>query len=1180
MSKVSKADLDFFAYQWSVEEEQESTIIRVYGITKDNKNVYVRIDNFTPYCYVELPTDIEWNNSRIEMVVNKLSSLNRKMYQPVKKDFVMRRKLYYAWKEKRDIDKPGKLLYKDKLFPFLFFAFRSTEALEKFNYAMKREIDINGIGRIKFNIHEYNKRVSPIVKMLALKKLPAAGWINVKGIKIPETDKESSFDIEIACSYENLKPIDDTSIPIPRVLSFDIEANSTITSAMPNASRPNDKIFQIGCVSSINGVKKKYLFSLGKPDKNIVGDDTILKLYKTEADLIVSLRDFIRQEEFNIILGYNILSWDFLYMIDRAKFTKCLSEFDTMGCLNGIHDKLVAPVFESKAYNAQKLTYLDSEGRLYLDLLPIIKREHKLKNYRLKTVLSHFDLPNKDPLSAKDIFRCYREFSSSSLGKVGKYCVQDANVTLLLYEKLQTWFGMCEMAKTAHVPIFWLFTEGTQIQMYSQVMEYCMYNNYVVMSTGYKLKEGEEEYVGATVLKPIPGKYKKVISFDFASLYPSIMMGYNIDYSTLIPEPENYAIGMYNTKEYLAEWKKFPCFVKLNDHENNIQIWDEVHNKTELKNKVEEVRKKYPKRIIFIQNEKSNIEDKDCHVFEWEDHSNCEHDMDRKRKKNGEFSTAKAKVICGQRYYRFIKPEVGGKGVVPILLESLISRRKLTRADIVKNEKEIRTLLVYILKHAKKETSHFIDSFKSRNKKYFENIEDEVNSLKLDDSFDTSKIKDITDRISFLETTNSILDKRQASYKICANSMYGAMGVKRGQLPLVPGASSVTFKGRSLIEFISTHIPEKYGGVTVYGDTDSSMIYFPHIKNNKDAVDLAEKITKDMEQYFQKPVKLEFEKVYEKYIILTKKRYMAYVANKKGEIIDFINKGVVLTRRENCTFLRDIYYKTATSILDDVDDKTILSDIIDCINTLFERKYSFRNFVITKSLSRSEYNTKTLPAHAQLARKMKERGIPVDTGSRIEYIFTTKCQGMKKFNQGEKVEDLDYFAQWRQYLRVDYLYYMEKQLIKPLDELLKVGLGIENFVKKQYELRLAKWKVTERIRELFSSNIVVEGEPEEVQKPKRVVKKPVVKKEVVKKPVVKKTPLKQHMKKKSPKIVFEDDEESSEIESVLEEQIYHDRASEIESVLEEQMYNRDREKDMWEKYNKDINTIKKPINVY
>lgn len=1638
--KPSKGELDFFAYQWSVEEDNESTMIRLYGITKENKNVYVRIDNFTPYCYVELPTNIDWTESRIELVSEKLSNLNRKIYQPIKKEFVMRRKLYYAWKEKRKERKKKeekenekssvRLTYKDKLFPFLFLAFRSSAALKSFSYTMKKDIEIPGMGLIKFNLHENESGISPVLKLQALKKLPAAGMIHVKGIFIPDYDKESTCEYEISCSYDNLSPIDTSDILEPKVLSVDIEANSTVTSAMPNASRPNDKVFQIGLTSLINKVKKKLLFSLGNPDPKKVGSDVELRTFKNEADLLVALTEYIHEGKFNVIIGYNILGWDFQYMISRAKYTKCFSEFDMMGVLQGKHALEVAPKFESKAYNAQKLVYLDAEGILFLDLLPIIKRGgEKLSNYRLKTVLEHFGLPSKDPLNARDIFRCYREFSPESLGIVGRYCVQDAYVTLLLYEKMQTWYGMCEMAKTSHVPIFYLFSSGTQIQMLSQVMEYCMYNNYVIISNGYVMKEGDE-YMGAIVLTPVPGKYKKVISFDFASLYPSIMMAHNIDYSTLIPEGELYMVDTYDKEQYLDTWTHFPCFLKMSSIDmfnpsNNIEEWDSVRNKSELQTKVEAMKEKYHGKLVGIFKDKSEIPDEHCHVFCWADHSNCliegtpvslgshsvpieklvynkdkiiswnenknglefseqtrfynrgvkecieffmedgtsikctpdhrfltsenkwvearnfnigvdrlkmgvnpplrdyenemkecngwflqvgshkfktdtlheykkllkfsrllglvltdgsvsknranvfvghsidvdnvlndiefltgirpaasrgksiwtigiplcisqymivisgvvigkrtkfpgdiphflkdkncplpvikeflsglfsgdgnspsynssnkqiesisftqskekehittlkymmecirtllnrldissivnseiinnetknygmklhiltedivkfhdnigfyycvhknqrlsavasyfrlrknvwdqreyvtnevkklrdsgiklskavetihnnmrenhpiynnyyslpsktvisdrlkpstvnktknvkitfahkyfpstydylksidalkfftsekegttygvefdkdvlptynlkvvyskpigmrrvydievrdnhsfvanglvthncNHDMTRKRLKNGEFSKSKAmKVICGQRYYRFIKAEYGGKGVVPTLLESLISRRKSTRADIKNNSKEIKDKLISLIKNGGDDdlVKNFIKEFECREKDLFSDIDKDVEKARIEIIDKEEFIK----RIEFLETSNHILDKRQASYKICANSMYGAMGVKKGYLPLLPGASSITYKGRCSIEFISTYIPETYGGVTVYGDTDSSHIYFPHIKNNTDAVNLAEKIVDEIQVFFPKPMKLEFEKIYEKYIILTKKRYMARVANKKGEIIEFIKKGVMLSRRDNCTFARVLYLKTSESILDDVPDKNILEDIIEGLNSLFERKYGFKDFVITKSMARELYKNKTLPAHVQLAYKMRTRGIEVPVGARIEYIFTTRCMDEKKFAQGDKVEDLDYFSQWRRYLRVDYLYYLEKQLIKPLDELIEVGLGIKDFLKNQYTLRMNKWRIMERIKELSTPDIIIEGEEQEEE-----VKKVVVKKSVDKKVIDPNKPKKKRVRK----ISYIDNESESESEADIEITTYED----------------------------------------
>ena len=78
---------------------------------------------------------------------------------------------------------------------------------------------------------------------------------------------------------------------------------------------------------------------------------------------------------------------------------------------------------------------------------------------------------------------------------------------------------------------------------------------------------------------------------------------------------------------------------------------------------------------------------------------------------------------------------------------------------------------------------------------------------------------------------------------------------------------------------------------------------------------------------------------------------------------------------------------------------------------------------------------------------------------------------------------------------------MEKQFVKPLDDLLGVGLGLIDFVKIQFKLRVLKFTICCRIEELFRPKLIFEGdliidevEPKTAAKPKAKRKK----KEVVK----------------------------------------------------------------------------------
>ena len=77
--------------------------------------------------------------------------------------------------------------------------------------------------------------------------------------------------------------------------------------------------------------------------------------------------------------------------------------------------------------------------------------------------------------------------------------------------------------------------------------------------------------------------------------------------------------------------------------------------------------------------------------------------------------------------------------------------------------------------------------------------------------------------------------------------------------------------------------------------------------------------------------------------------------------------------------------------------KELLNRIIYAVDGLFtnyfysedEVKYNYRDFVITKSVSKdsSEYKGKSLPGHVALADKMRKRGVIVPPNSRIEYFY-------------------------------------------------------------------------------------------------------------------------------------------------------------------------------------------------
>jgi DNA polymerase elongation subunit (family B) len=1055
----------FFPYSWHVDdEEEEITCIRIYGIDEKNKNICVRVDNFTPYVYIELPDKVKWNSGNAQLVGNKIDELLGRQ-KPIKKVLMMKKRLYGAHIELNGMT---------KLFPFLFCSFSSRKDIKTLGYKLRNTVNIVGLGALKLKIHESDADV--ILQLTCCRQISTAGWVEFHGKRQQEDDKLTLCDHEFKVKWKHLSSISSDKVPCPKIMGFDIEVNSTNPSAMPNPNKPGDKIFQISCVISRYGEStdkyEKYLLTLGQPDQHVVGDDVLIYMYDTEADLLTGFTDFIREENPNIIVGYNILGFDIPYMIDRAKFNMCIFNFDQQGFHKYAHAREKTIKWSSSAYKNQEFQFLDAEGRVFVDLLPLIKRDFKFSNYKLKTIAEHFIGQTKDPLSVKGIFKCYRigitknkdgEYSKKAqkaMGLVGKYCIKDSALTVMLMDKLQTWTGLTEMAATCCVPIFTLYTQGQQIKVYSQLYKYCMYENIVVEKDTYQVSESER-YVGAHVFPPVPGQYNQVVPFDFASLYPTTIIAYNIDYHTWVSDESDIP----DEKCHVMQWE---------DH-----IGCEHDPKVIRKMELGKVIEKEQEKIKKIREKKNKTTDKFRKKELADEIQTLVDELKPYTKERADLNKSKPKFpMCAKRYYRFLKEP---RGVLPTIIQNLLDARSHTRnVDMVNIKKKIGIL--------------------------------ETNG------------GDNTKEIESLNSLLGVLDKRQLAYKVSANSMYGAMGVRRGYLPFMPGAMCTTYMGRKNIEITADTIVKKFGGQLVYGDTDSNYINFPLMadKSDDELWDYSEFVADELTKLFPPPIKLEFEgAIYNFFFILSKKRYMhRKIEKKRGKLVysDSIGKkGVLLARRDNSNFVRVVYEGVINHIADKTPREDVLYFVLEKINKMFSGCNPYTDFVVTKSVGNSgglqpeaftnekgvkkakvgdytvkllssdpterkeqlklkgaeteeEYYLLSLPAQVQLAERMQRRGQRVDAGTRLEYLITDPDRHTAK--QYEKVECAEYYSKHSTILELDYFYYL-KALVNPLDQVLSVAYpGLVDFVLDQYKFRYkVRRNLLNELTELFTPKL-------------------------------------------------------------------------------------------------------------
>lgn len=1099
MSTTSPRDeIIFKALYWNYEDDVEENELKIFigGLTPSNESVQIIVTGFLPWVYVELPDRV-----KTPAKLKSLFEFFQKRFKCVSYALLKLRKLHYNI----HVD-VMQLMFKThtaaKSFSYEF------NNLKKSDGTLKKMIFVDNIAFKpgEFVVHEAN--ISPDIKFTAKKNIDLAGWLKVKETILPEFEgttveerKFSSADVDCYAKWQDVEPFtpDTFIVTNPSYLSFDIECYShNHNSKIPDPTQPRNKIFSVGAVCGRFGTTttnvKKYLVTLGNPHD--IPDTTVVRC-RDEKELLLKFRDVIVEENPDVFIGYNIMKFDWNYLVLRARLLGIETEFLKFSRLNGKIAHVGEIKWGSNAYGKQEMKYVDAHGRLNLDAMIEIVRNYKFPKYSLDYVSTEFLKETKDDVTPRQLFMLVqlydemyedlvklaergdaykgilkkyirrkicrillarfctgealqmrkRMLNARSLEQLiyevrdtltitGKYNIQDCILPIKLCEKLNIQISMEETSNVTKVPVTYLHTRGQGIKVLAQIFRKTISTGYLIQYQRRIEDHEKKRYIGAIVAEANPGYYENVACFDFASLYPTIMIAMNICYTTLVRDDDP-------------------------------------------------------------------IPDEECHVLEWDDHHGCEHDRSGKQ-------VDKKKVLCQHHRYRFRKLKILAdgtrlnEGIMPRMERELLAARKKDKKEMEKVEAQIEMSLG-------QSTPDKIEEYRSMGweiipKGYF--TENELANKK---------------------TEASVLNAKQLAKKVAANSGYGYLGAQQGEAPLVEGAASVTYMGRTLITRTNRFLKERYPGdpqrggkgavKLVYGDTDSTMVFFFDF-NVEETFTIAEKIapeithflkcmilgvdehlivcsTKTFEswelntfprkrvgelndddkimvyQYDALPISLTFENLYGKYFLLTKKRYCARVVNRRGEVTKDTKKGVVLARRDNAKFLREAYKELIDAVMAKRDKDFVFNAINNRVNMLFTRQVPDTSFVIyvgvkdiiayakKREIKRPGGNAlvyidsdgqpvetsnpldprlvyPNLP-QVLLALKMMRRGDDVPANTRLEFLYT--YQGPEfDGHQGEKSEDYMFYKENKLALNLkpDFFHYIEKQLTKPVMELVNV----------------------------------------------------------------------------------------------------------------------------------------------
>jgi DNA polymerase elongation subunit (family B) len=268
---------------------------------------------------------------------------------------------------------------------------------------------------------------------------------------------------------------------------------------------------------------------------------------------------------------------------------------------------------------------------------------------------------------------------------------------------------------------------------------------------------------------------------------------------------------------------------------------------------------------------------------------------------------------------------------------------------------------------------------------------------------------------------------RSNAFKLLANASYGYQGFFGARYFCAEASAATTSISRDFIKGIIDKI-DKEGYKTIYSDTDSIAFLL-----NKKTKDNATQFLKKLNSELPGIMELELEDFYKRGIWVTK-RTGEFGAKKKYALIDYKDKlkirGFETVRRDWCALARETQSKVLKMILEEGNEKKALEYLKTTVKEVKERKIDLKKMTVRTQLKKPLSEYKSITPHVVAARKMQERGSPIDPGSLIEF-YIAETEDKKKLIR-DKVKLADEKGEY------NIEYYLKNQLLPAVENILQV----------------------------------------------------------------------------------------------------------------------------------------------
>ena len=265
---------------------------------------------------------------------------------------------------------------------------------------------------------------------------------------------------------------------------------------------------------------------------------------QNEKHMLLEFLKFWCKNHPDIVTGWNVKFFDIPYVMNRMRFIFDNDTINKMSPWNYVNaDRIQLGKKNQQYWNILGVSVLD-----YFDLykkFTYVRQESYRLNYIAKVELGESKLDNP--------YETFKDFYTKDYQQFVEYNIQDVE----LVDKLEDKMKLIELCLTMAYEAKVNYTD-----VYSQVRcwDTIIYNHLLKKNIIIPPREDHDkdtQYEGAYVKDPQLGLHNWIVSFDLNSLYPHLIMQYNLSPETLVGvQPKNMGVENYLNEKFNLQWAR------------------------------------------------------------------------------------------------------------------------------------------------------------------------------------------------------------------------------------------------------------------------------------------------------------------------------------------------------------------------------------------------------------------------------------------------------------------------------------------------------------------------------------------------------------------------------------------------------------------------------------------------